>query len=522
MRNPTPSLHSRRVIRLLGGLLMAGMLMGHGTWADVVMLRTGEQLTGTIIREDALEVVLDTSDGERVTLPLDTVDRVQYDEFPGPVPSPPKTFLESLFNSRIPITAPTPSQDLIPLAPRPSLPAGTNFVARTYWDGRLRYQLSTRLTLRDPYESRSTWVNNRLRLRGRIGMKLALDAADFVITDGQLDVPGGAQVRTFKLLTEGEYGIWRTNQFRLELGLIGGSFSLSKAYWRLLDLPHFGDLTIGYFTAPQTIENIQSFGSLTFMEPSAGTAAFSPGNRSGVAWNTTYRNERITAAAGLFSLGQNPDIDFGNASQALAQPVARVTGLPWAEQDRWLHFGVSAAFIFSSEAEIHYQARPESRIAPFLVNTGVMDARTAAIGGLEAIHAFGPVLLQAEYLSSAVFRESDSIRFQGGYLAGGWMLTGESRPYDRLTGVPTRVRPAHPLWGPGAGWGAWEAAGRISIVDLNSDPVEGGRMRIVMGGLNWYWNQYIRWQLNAGYAAVSGGPTPGNLLIVEGRFEGQF
>ena len=43
-----------------------------------------------------------------------------------------------------------------------------------------------------------------------------------------------------------------------------------------------------------------------------------------------------------------------------------------------------------------------------------------------------------------------------------------------------------------------------------------------MGGLNWYWNQYIRWQLLAGHTTVSGGPTPGNLLLFEARFESQF
>ncbi|MEN9675128.1 MAG: hypothetical protein RIS76_1024 [Verrucomicrobiota bacterium] len=519
MRRSLSIFLGRRRIEVLAAVLALGSLVAA---ADVVLLRTGERLLGTVIEENALEVVLETQDQGRLTMPMESVEVVQRDEFPGPLMPEPEEPMKSLFRSRIPTAAPIETHELIPFAPRPTLPEGTNFVARAYWDGRLRYHLSTRLALKDPFMPGSTWVDNRLRLRGRFGAKLALDAADFIITDGNNDVPGGVQVRTFKVLTEGEYGVWRTNQFSLELGLIGNSFYLSKAYWRALDLPHFGDLTVGYFTAPQTVENIMSFGSLTFMEPSAGTAAFSPGNRSGVAWNTTYLEERMTAAAGLFSLGLDPNIDFGNASQALAQPVVRVTGLPWAEKTRWLHLGVSSSFVFSDSAEIQYQARPESRLAPFLVNTGVIDARMAFIGGLEAIHALGPILIQAEYINSAVFRDAENVRFQGGYLAGGWMITGESRPYNRFSGVPTRVQPEHPLWGPGSGWGAWEAAGRLSILDLNDGPVTGGRMRILMGGLNWYWNQYIRWQLNAGYVAVSGGPTPGNLLLFEARFESQF
>jgi hypothetical protein len=27
-------------------------------------------------------------------------------------------------------------------------------------------------------------------------------------------------------------------------------------------------------------------------------------------------------------------------------------------------------------------------------------------------------------------------------------------------------------------------------------------------GTNWYWNRYLRWQFNAGYASISGGLHP--------------
>jgi len=504
---------------------MAGIWAALMLSADTVLLHTGETLSGTVLSQNALEVVLDTPDQGRLTLPMTSVERVERTSILELQPSPDlEDPIEGLFQSSIPTprSASSLRPDPIPMALRPTLPEGTNFVVRGYWDGRLRYQLSTRLALPDPFVPGSTWVDNRVRLRGRIGAKLALDAADFLVTDGQLDVPGGFQVRTFRMFTEGEFGIWLTNQYNVELGVVGNEFFLAKAYWRMVNLPHFGDLTVGYFAAPQTLDNLMSFGTRSLMEPSAGTAAFSPGNRVGVQWNTTFLDERMTATAGIFSIGQNPDIDFGNSSDALAQPVMRLTGLVWDARERWLHLGASAAFVFSDDAEIQYQARPESRIAPFLVDTGTIDARTAAIVGLEAAHALGPVLFQAEYVGSAVFRDGDNLRFDGGYLSGGWMVTGESRPYNRFTGLPTRVRPNAPLWGPGRGWGAWEVVGRASLLGLNDGPVQGGRMRILMGGVNWYWNEYIRWQLNAGYAIISGGPTPGDLLIFEGRFEAQF
>ena len=47
-------------------------------------------------------------------------------------------------------------------------------------------------------------------------------------------------------------------------------------------------------------------------------------------------------------------------------------------------------------------------------------------------------------------------------------------------------------------------------------------MAIGMLGLNWYWNRYLRWQFNGGYAWVSGGPSPGDLYILQARLQMVF
>lgn len=495
------------------------------SWAlgDVVTLLTGERITGNIVQDDVLSVVIDTDTGERLSIPRETIQNVARDsERPGPLlpeSEPPPT---SLFETRLPLTQPIPESTEIPLAARPTLPSSTNFVARIGWDGRLRYQLSTRVIRHDAASPDSTWVESRLRLQGRIGAKLAVDTAAFSSQEGQQPVPGGVQLRTFQMLTEGTVGIWLTNQYLVELGLISDEFYLNKAFWRIIDVPHFGDLTVGYFTVPQTLENIMAFGSLTLMEPSAGTAAFSPGKRAGLEWHRTFNDQRVAASAGIFSVGQDPSINFGNSSQALAEPVFRVSGLPWTARDRWMHLGISQAFIFPQDAEVEFRARPESRMAPFLVNTGTIDADQAGTTGLEAAWGLGPLLVQSEYFNSVVWTDGTAAVFHGAYVMAGWMLTGEPRPYNRNLGVPTRVEPHHPLWGPNSGWGAWEAAGRLSVVDLTSASIDGGQMHILMGGLNWYWNQYLRLQLNCGYANVTRGPTPGKLYLIEARFEGQF
>jgi phosphate-selective porin OprO/OprP len=74
--------------------------------------------------------------------------------------------------------------------------------------------------------------------------------------------------------------------------------------------------------------------------------------------------------------------------------------------------------------------------------------------------------------------------FWGFYLAGSWFLTGESRPYDRRTGVFSALVPRAPFSIRKGSPGAWEWKVRWSSVDLDDGRVRGGRMGIVSTGLN--------------------------------------
>ena len=102
------------------------------------------------------------------------------------------------------------------------------------------------------------------------------------------------------------------------------------------------------------------------------------------------------------------------------------------------------------------------------------------------------------------------------------LFTGESRPYDRTEGRFGRVLPRHNFnWGKG-GWGAWELAGRYSLVNLNSADVHGGRLSMLMAGVNWYLHPHVKWRFNYGFGHVSGRSPEGNLNIFETRLEMDF
>ena len=84
-----------------------------------------------------------------------------------------------------------------------------------------------------------------------------------------------------------------------------------------------------------------------------------------------------------------------------------------------------------------------------------------------------------------------------------------------------RVIPENPF-GAG-GTGAWEIAARWSWLDLNDADVAGGALVTTTVGLNWYLNQYAKFQLNY-IQAMLDSPTAGDsdASIVAARAQVDF
>jgi phosphate-selective porin OprO/OprP len=293
--------------------------------------------------------------------------------------------------------------------------------------------------------------------------------------------------------------------------------------WQGIDYVH--NIQVGYETVPQLMDNIDPFNSLSFMEASSMALAFSPGNRLGVETFRTFDNERLYATAGVYSIGSDPGLNGGTVTQTLLYPVVRVTGLPiYADHGTnnvtLMHLGMSLGYQFAKGSQFEFRARPESFVAPYLVDTGEVDADQAGLLGFEAMFMAGPFTLRGEIAGMHLKGSSQLDSFWGGYVSAGYFLTGEQRGYDKNTAsLVGTLKPNHDFSWKDKTWGAWEVAARFSYVDLNSGPVSGGRMAIGMAGLNWYWNRYLRWQFNAGYASVSGGPSPGDLYILQARLQ---
>ena len=488
--------------------------------ADTVVLTSGEMLIGTVVSESDATVVFDSSGLGKVSVPRDRILRIEK----GAVASTATPGAQEVVAPAAALGAEV-AQTAAPLPP----PKKDEDLLRVYWAQGLRYQFFQPITVPIPFSQGEQTIGEDIRITGRAGLKLSLDAATFYSNDRDPQIPSGAAVRQFKLYTSGQFGRSADpTLYSLDFGSIANSFYMSEGWVRWQGVDYVHNVQVGYETVPQTLENIYSFTALTFMEASSMSLAFSPGNRLGVETFRTYDNERLRVSGGVYSVGSDPGLNGGSVTQTLLYPVVRVTGLPvLADHGKdgveLVHLGVSLGYQFAKGSQFEYRSRPESFIAPYLVNTGEIAADQASLVGLEAIYMHGPFTLTGEVAATHLKGESQSTNFWGGYVSAGYFLTGEQRGYNKNTGALVgMLQPKQEFSWKDKTWGAWEVAARISYLDLNDGSVSGGRMGTGMLGTNWYWSRYVRWQLNTGYADVRGGPSPGNLTILQARLQMVF
>ncbi len=508
-------------------LCVALLLASQSLLADSLLLTSGERLSGRIVSDLDGVIVFESEALGKVTIPRAKITRIEVavrtDEvpptpLPEPVPAAPGTAAPALPDrtaSELPQDKPAP-----PSAPPPEK---REDLLRLWVDQGLRYQIVQPIEVYRPFADDEKLVGEEVRVTGRIGIRVSLDATGFGTSNGAAAIPGDATVRAFRLYTTGNWS--PTTSFAVQFGSVSGTFYLHEAYLRSREVPYFSNVNFGYIAVAQTLENMLSFGGSTFMEPALPVLAFAPGNRMGITADRPLWGGRGSLLYGFYSVGADPGLNFGEATQSLLRPTVRLTGLPIADENeareqRLLHVGLSASLNIARQSTVRYRARPESFVAPFLVDTDVLDSIGARFLGAEALWLQGPFSLQGEAMvNHTESSDSSPHDFSGAYAAASWMLTGEERTYNRTAGVPERMIPNREFSPKAGTWGAWQLGLRMSYLDLMSGTVNGGRVLETTAGVNWWWNRYLRWQLNYHYAVVNGGLTPGHVQILQARVQ---
>lgn len=354
---------------------------------------------------------------------------------------------------------------------------------------------------------RSRWD---LKVGGKINYDLGHNDAGEEIGEAFPDFEGFHS--GFRRLTVSFFG-HLVNVFEFKLEIDFANVKDIKDNWiRIMKgpiLPHF---TIGHVDEPFSMNNLESSAYTTFMEQALPTRAFSPGQNIGVTAHRTTLKEHMTLAAGIF-LNTGSFSNVGEAKDQIENTngvdlTGRLTWLPkYSEEDRSLvHLGFSLSHRVrdddKDDPSASFRSRPESRLTEdFLVETGAFLNHRQEVAGLEAAWRKGPLSLQGEYVH--VFVDADeNVDFDGWYVSGSWVLTGEMRTYSRTGGLFAGIRPERTFQPAKRGWGAWELATRYSAVDLNDRSVHGGKERNVTLGLNWYLKRKVRLMINYIHARV--------------------
>lgn len=269
-------------------------------------------------------------------------------------------------------------------------------------------------------------------------------------------------------------------------------------------------MTAGHFKEPFGMEELESSGTVLFMERSA-LGGLNPKRNSGVM--LARFAEQWSISGGAFT--KSPERDSTRPDAAV---TARATYAPRLQADNRVHLGVAGSF--REMEQVRFRARPETAITHLsTVDTGTFrNSDRMTLLGLEAAYGWRSLLVQSEYTRADVRLPGADATASGWYVQGGWILTGEQRPYSPAKGaVFGRVVPDCPL-SPSAGcWGALELAARISALDLTDRTFSGGRQRALTAGVNWYPARNVRLTGNISKVTTdSSAPRPDDDPLVMG------
>jgi len=320
--------------------------------------------------------------------------------------------------------------------------------------------------------------------------------------------------------------IYDNTEYKLQIDLTkgeGGS-RLKDAYVGISDLLPFGNLRIGQFQEPFSLDEVISSNYETFMEQALPANTFSPSRSGGVMVYGTAVDERATWAAGVFRPLEDDNTASGSTGYAF---TGRVTWSPWYEDEgeKAAHLGFACTYRDHEDDTVRFRQRPSLHMGEYVVNTDYIPSESDYRLGLEAALVLGPLAFQSEYIHTQVDREdAGSVSFGGAYAQASYFLTGEHRNLDTKKGSFGRTSP-HNNYRRGGGIGAWQVAARYGWVDLKDGGVDGGTLNDITLGLNWYLNPNMRFMFNYVHAGVedgNGGSYDGDVDGVGARFQVDF
>ena len=333
--------------------------------------------------------------------------------------------------------------------------------------------------------------NNKLRLGGRIHWDNAFYADDEFAGKS---VEDGDVFRRTRLYLSGQ--IQERYDFKMQYDFAGGDADFKDVYFGIKDIPVFGNLRVGQFKEPLSLEELNSSNSISNIER-ANVNRLVPSRSAGIMAYNNYADTRITGAIGLF---RGADDSYGNYRGDGYAATARLSGLPYQNEDasQLVHLGIG--YSYRNDDTATYKLASDHSLAPSW-KYPINDVDDTSVLGLEAALKLGSFSVQSEWVQADV-DAPDGGDLDGYYVQAGYVLTGESRTYDPKVGAFKGVSPGTKFMEEG-GRGAWEAVLRWSNLDF-SDLADDQEIDTLTLGLNWYLNKNVRAIFNYSNADLDG------------------
>ena len=307
------------------------------------------------------------------------------------------------------------------------------------------------------------------------------------------DIDSSTGLRRVRLRVEGNIRADTTYMVDLDFAADGHP-SFRDVMLQLHDIPTLQNLRFGYFQQPFGMDALTSGRELLFLERGL-PFALSPFRQTGISAYGTFAAERGTWATSTywFPTDEFGVFDSGSGGHALA---GRITLLPCyaCEGDRLVHIGFDYSIGDPGDNTVRYAIQPGffvtdpassdmDQIVPTIVDTGDIPTNIYNLFNAEIGLGSGPFHVQSEARVSVVNQiGGPSLYFPGYYIQAGYVLTGESRKYDRQRGIFHQVTPRREFH-IGRGGGAYEVTAAWSYLDLNDHNIEGGRASTLAAGL---------------------------------------
>ena len=220
----------------------------------------------------------------------------------------------------------------------------------------------------------------------------------------------------------------------------------------------------------------------------------------GIKWLGFLPKQRILWNIGIFHDAISKNQSFSTYARQLS---LRVGWLPVerASSNTRVHLAAGYRVGRPEDGKMRLRSRPEATPAPYFIDTGEFLSNQSNHLGGEVYFTHRSFMMGSEfYWHSFKSPETGNPTFRGGDVFASYMLTGEERPYTKVSSIYGLVPVKRPVFGGGPG--AWEVLVRFSSLDLTEGTLTGGKFWRITPMVNWYLSKDVRLELVYGYGVL--------------------